>query len=113
MAALLLEEPSADDILETLAILQAAVRAHDKDKASEVISVVLVQIMRFCTPKPGTFEKMVPLVEKLKAHVGARQFDDAEEYVLAFLSTFRQVKANLERSEDQAPPSNRTPRSRK
>jgi len=46
MAALLLEEPSADDILETLAILQAAVRAHDKDKASEVISVVLVQIMR-------------------------------------------------------------------
>jgi len=55
--------------------------------------------MKFCGPKPEAFEKMAPMLEKLKDHIEQQQFEDADQPQSKY--GLNEIAAELDRAKQE------------
>lgn len=79
-----------DELEETLEVLGEAIRKRDKQKAFNAV----LAFIGLCaaTFDADFYAKISPMIEKLKQHIEAEEFEDAHALCMAFLVRIRQAK---------------------
>jgi len=81
-----------DILIETTEILHAAIRAEDRDKAFEAVTILPMQIVDLFGFVEGTFEIVFPFLEQLKEKIEAKDYPAAQSDAFALLTKFRAIR---------------------
>ena len=85
-----------ENIIETLEILRDAVWAEDSEKSFEAVTICLMQFMVAIGHDDNLVSVIFPVLEELKNHIQAEEFEAANPIVLACLAKFRSVKDGMD-----------------
>jgi hypothetical protein len=79
-------------LLETVAILRAALSEEDDNKAHEAVSVLLTQAMTFYGADHPVFQQFFPVLDTIKRRIDAMQLEDALCQAELFDGQLREVQ---------------------
>jgi len=79
------------ELIHTLQVIREAVRSRNRNKASDAITIFLMQfVQEFGRLSPYVLESL-PLLKDLKDNLAADNFEQAEPIVLALLARLMQI----------------------
>lgn len=81
-----------DELESALEVLGRTIRARDRSEAIDAFAVFFALCMSTFGAGSDFFDKISPIIEKLKQHIKGEQFDDAIAISDAFLVRVRQTK---------------------
>jgi hypothetical protein len=88
------EPPADEEVWQIIEILRRAIDGKVKEKALRAVTTFMLQFISGCEHSPAAFQ-CLPMLSQVREAVKADRFDEAGEFLMAFLSKSREIARSM------------------